>query len=384
MNGNREKSNYNFDQISRKGHIKVGIVSRHVYRQSVWSALVKGWVQHLDRSKYELYIFYLGNKKDEETKLAESLVTAFIENKNSLAQWSEAILEQNLDALIYPEIGMDPMTCQLANLRLAPTQIASWGHPETTGLPTMDYYLSAQGFEDAYSDQYYTEKLINLPNLGCCYHHDGVVPDIQSVDKLSLDTSMPILLCPGVAFKYAPQNDWVLIEIARRLGPCQLVFFDNTSDPNASTILMDRLNKVFRRAGLDFHNFVQLVPWLNKQTFHGLMQRADVYLDTIGFSGFNTAMQAVECSLPIVSLKGLFMRGRLASAILERINLSELVASSEENYISLVVKLVQDKAYQSLIKIKIQESRHLLFDDMEPIRALEKVLDGVCRISNNH
>jgi predicted O-linked N-acetylglucosamine transferase (SPINDLY family) len=60
------------------------------------------------------------------------------------------------------------------------------------------------------------------------------------------------------------------------------------------------------------------------------MKRADVFLDTIGFSGFNTAMQAAECALPIVTREGRFMRGRLASGMLRSMGMSDLVAADEK------------------------------------------------------
>jgi hypothetical protein len=75
------------------------------------------------------------------------------------------------------------------------------------------------------------------------------------------------------------------------------------------------------------------------------MKRADVFLDTIGFSGFNTVMQAVDCGLPVVTREGRFMRGRLGSAILDRMGLSDLVAKTENEYIDLAVKLAGDPHY---------------------------------------
>jgi predicted O-linked N-acetylglucosamine transferase (SPINDLY family) len=112
------------------------------------------------------------------------------------------------------------------------------------------------------------------------------------------------------------------------------------------------------------------------------MQLADVYLDTIGFSGFNSAMRAVECGLPIVTQEGRFLRGRLASGILKRINLSELVSASKEEYISMAVKLSTDKRYRQSIKERMEQSRHLLFNDLEPIHALEDFITVVCRPSS--
>ena len=109
------------------------------------------------------------------------------------------------------------------------------------------------------------------------------------------------------------------------------------------------------------------------------MQQADVFLDTLGFSGFNTAMQAIECDLPIVTMAGEFMRGRLAAGILQRINLPELITHSTEEYIALAVRLAQDSTYRASIVAQIQANRDVLFNDVLPVRELEAFLSAHCR-----
>ena len=79
---------------------------------------------------------------------------------------------------------MDPMTAKLASLRLAPRQAAGWGHPETTGLPTMDFYLSAQGFEPEGAQAHYAERLLALPNLGC--HLERAPVEQADIDPVAL------------------------------------------------------------------------------------------------------------------------------------------------------------------------------------------------------
>jgi predicted O-linked N-acetylglucosamine transferase (SPINDLY family) len=181
------------------------------------------------------------------------------------------------------------------------------------------------------------------------------------------------LICPGTPFKYAPQHDRILPEIARRLTRCRFIFFTHRLAA-LSRKLSRRLEAEFARSGLDFEGFVSFVPWQDKAGFYGLMERADVFLDTIGFSGFNTALQAVECGLPIVTREGRFMRGRLASGILKRMGLTDLVASSEQDYVALAVRLAQDAEYRGHVRNRIAESSHALFGDLAPIRALETFL----------
>jgi predicted O-linked N-acetylglucosamine transferase (SPINDLY family) len=147
--------------------IRVGIVSAHISDHSVWLAFVRGWAQRLDRERFELHLFHLSARRDAETELAISLADGFHDGKGHWENWAHFIHDSRMDVLIYPEIGMDPATAKLAALRLAPVQATSWGQPQTSGLPTIDYYLSAEALEPPGAQAHYTEKLELLPGTSC-------------------------------------------------------------------------------------------------------------------------------------------------------------------------------------------------------------------------
>jgi predicted O-linked N-acetylglucosamine transferase (SPINDLY family) len=339
----------------------------------VWNAIVKGWFQMLDRDRFAIHAFHLGSRQDQETLLARSLSEHFEEGRRDLRRWVQAIIDAKLDVLIYPEIGMDPLTLQLASLRLAPVQAATWGHPETTGLPTIDYYLSAEDLEPPGAQEHYSERLIALPHLGCFYEpleSEPIAPDLAA---MGIDPDRPFLLCPGMPFKYAPEVDWVLAEIALHARRSQFVFFTPETASLAEK-LRERLAAAFAQRDLDFANFGVFIPWQSGPAFDGLLRRADVFLDTIGFSGFNTAMQAVEAGAPIVTREGRFMRGRLASGILKRMGLRDFVAGSDEEYVQLALRLIQDDAYRARARELIETRRSALYEDRAPIRGLEDFL----------
>lgn len=356
------------------GRIRVGVVSAHLRDHSVWHAIVKGWFQQLDRERFPIYAFHLG-KGDEETALARLRAAHFDAGPKSLREWVDAILRQRPDVLIYPEIGMDPTALKLASLRLAPVQIATWGHPETTGLPTIDYYLSAENLEPPGAQANYSEKLVALPNLGCYFEPRTISEDRPQLREFGLDADRPLLLCPGVPFKYAPQHDWIFPELARRLGSCRFVFFAHRMRALTDR-LRTRLQFAFAARGLEAERFVVFVPWLTKAGFLGLMSQAHLYLDTIGFSGFNTALQAAQAGLPMIAREGRFMRGRLASGILKRLGLQELVATSDEEFVALAERLIRDSAYREQVVARMASARPALFADAAVIRALEEFLQN--------
>jgi predicted O-linked N-acetylglucosamine transferase (SPINDLY family) len=361
---------------SRTGGFRVGIVSAHVRDQSVWNAILKGWVHQFDKSKFDVYLFKLDAARDQETALAKSQVQFFDDTPKSLIDWADAISDADLDALIYDEVGMDPLTLQLASMRLAPMQAATWGHPETSGLSTMDFYLSSEDLEPPNAQDNYSEQLVLLPHMGV--YVEPLKPKSQDPDlrMLGLPREEPLLLCPGTPFKYSPLHDWIWIEIARGLkaiGRGRMVFFSNSAG-TMHLQLSSRLRDSFARAGIDFNAHVCIIPFLDRPVYFGLMQRAALMLDTLDFSGFNTAMQAVECGLPYLAFEGEFMRGRLASCIMRRMGLSELVATDYRDFVERAVGFAADSARLDKLRLEITNRRTILFEDTVPIRALENFL----------
>jgi predicted O-linked N-acetylglucosamine transferase (SPINDLY family) len=214
--------------------------------------------------------------------------------------------------------------------------------------------------------------LVALPNLGC-----WLVPGKDESGEppaLDLAADEVVLLCPGNAFKYGPQHDRLLTAIAQRVPRSRLVFFRSRPEPLAEK-LGERLRESFRRAGADFERQVNFLPWQSRASFRALLKRADLYLDTIGFSGFNTAVQALECGLPIVAREGRFLRGRLASGMLRHLGLDELVAPSDEAYVELAATLAADRERRQELRRRIEAGRERLYRDREPLDALQRFIE---------
>jgi protein O-GlcNAc transferase len=356
--------------------LRVGIAAAQVRDHSVWNAITQGWVRHFDRERVELTLFKLEHASDDETARARREATTFVDAPATLDGWARAIADARLDVLIYPEIGMHPLTARLAAMRLAPVQAASWGQPLTTGLPTIDLFISAQALEPEAGTSHYSERLVALPHLGVCLHPLQAAPVAPDFATLGLDANEPLLLCAGTMFKYTPPGDAALVAIAACLqarGAGRLVFFRG-SRPAMSAQVEQRMRQAFSKAGVDHDRTVAWIPTLDRGRFFGLMKRATALLDTPGFSGFNTAVQALECDLPVVAFEGEFMRGRLASGPLRFLGLDELVATTPGQFADIALRLVEDEAWHAHLEREIAQRRHALFFDQAPVRALEDAL----------
>jgi protein O-GlcNAc transferase len=353
--------------------IRVGIVSRYFCYHSNWKIPIKGWIENIDKQQFELYGYYTGIIKDKETEIARSYFNRFTEDVYSINNFCKIISSDRLHVLIFPEIGMDSLTFQLASLKLAPIQCTSWGHPETSGLPTIDYFISSELMEPPNADEHYTEKLVRLPNLSICYSP----LDVQTVDidrkALGLRPDSTLYLCSQSLFKYLPQYDEVFPEIAEQAGNCQFLFISDNSNL-LTGIFWTRIYEAFKSQQLNADDYLVFLPRLEPVQYHSLNMLADIFLDSIGWSGCNSTFEAIACNLPVVTLPGNMMRGRHTSAILTMMGLKETIASSTKEYVELAVRLGKDTGYRSYISENISRNKQRIYNDKVCITALEDFL----------
>lgn len=360
-------------RVDRRGtKLKVAIVSAYVADHSVHAALSRGWIEGLDRRQFELAIFHVSDRRDRDTEAAEAAADLYVGGTRPLSDWVAAIRAWSPHVLLYPEVGMDPSIVRLASLRLAPAQAVGWGHPMTTGLPTMDFYLSAQAFEPEDAQAHYRERLELLANFGSDYRPVVAAPGSPPASR---DGSFTIV-CAGTPFKYAPRHDDLLVSIARRIPHATFRFY-SYRDGVLTTRLLERLHAAFARAGLDGARFLSVVPWAAPTQFHEALRAADVMLDTVGFFGFNTVAQALECGLPVASVRGRFLRGRLGSGLLDALGLDELVADDKEALADRLADQVASDPRLEGPRASIALRRTALFADPAPVRSLEAFLGRV-------
>lgn len=327
--------------------IRIGIVSAHIRHHPVWDVVLKGLVAHLDRERFEMVIYHLGARTDEETAWAAEQASRFIQGPLPIESWLRHIAEDCPDVLFYPELGMDALCYSLASLRLAPLQVASWGHPITTGLPTIDVFLSGELLESDDAQDHYREKLITLPGTGACTLPSPTVTDGSrrtapfDGEALGLTTNaetVDFALCQTL-YKFDPRYDGLYARIAKETGPCRFWLFKEPKHPKTIERLVRRLGRAFEAAGLDPDAHLHVMTWLSPHHFDDFLDAMDVYLDCPGFSGYTTAWQVTRRGLPIVTLEGPQTRQRLAAGLLRQIGQTEGVASSDEDYATIAIRL---------------------------------------------
>ncbi len=361
----------------RPGRLRVGIVSGLFRDHSVWKILTHGWVEALDRSQVALYGFHTSAVQDEITRSLPPRFEQFVAGSRSLAEWQATLREAQLDVLLYPEVGIDPVCAQLAALRLAPVQAMAWGHPQTSGLPTMDVFISSELMEPPDGAGHYTEQLLPLPGIGTYYIPLDIDPAPVDWPAWGVDLDRVLYLCAQSLFKYLPQYDEVFPRIAREVGRCQFLFLRGRLSQGIRQRFWQRLQRAFRAYSLAAEDYVLLLPELSPAQYAAYNALGDVYLDSIGWSGGNTTLEALPHGLPIVTLPGSLMRGRHTYAILQQMGIHETIASSLEEYIQIAVRLGLDDRWREQMGRQVQARQERVYRDPAPIRALEQWLQSL-------
>ncbi len=305
----------------------VGFVSAFFRQSSVGEHLL-GWFTQGDPDAYEVHCYSLGKTEDSVTGDYQRASASFTRCA-SLEEACEAIRRDQLDILVYTDIGLRGVPSQMAALRLAPIQCATLGHPITTGLPTIDYFISGAGIEPTDGEQHYTETLVRLPNLGVCCRKP-IIP-LLLFTKPRSDFGLPddaiVYLCCQSLFKYLPRQDCLIAQIAARVPKARFVFVQGDfvwGNPVLAKKLLARLESAFVSAGIEIRERCHLLPAHSPGEFWNLMRISDVFLDTVAHSGGRTTLQAIACGLPIVTVRGALARQRQSSAMLDRLGVPNL------------------------------------------------------------
>lgn len=359
--------------------IRLGFVSGFFRQHSNWKIPIKGWLKQLDRNRFHVSGYYTNAERDGETDAAETLCDHFVQGPLSLDAWRRTILGDAPHVLIFPEIGMDKVSAQLAAQRLAAVQCCSWGHPVTSGFSTIDYFISSDLMEPAGAADHYSEKLVRLPNLSI-YYEPADLPSI-GIDRaqLGLRASAVVYWCCQSLPKYLPQFDGVFARIAAEVPDSQFTFIEFVGGKGVTEIFRARLERAFRELGLNATDHCVFLPRLTPDRFVAAIGQCDVVLDSIGWSGCNSILESLVHNIPIVTLAGEMMRGRHTTAIMELMDVCETMARTVEEYVFIAGVLGRDAAKRIELSVRIANRKHRVYCDRECIVALEAFLESAVR-----
>ena len=354
--------------VPRRRPIRVGFVSMHL-RDHTIGKLFRGLIANLDSAAFEAQVFTPALAGDPVLEYFGRNGVRVLSLPTTLEASRTLIAEQRLDILVFPDIGMDPFTYFLAFARLAPVQLASWGHPVTTGIPTIDGFVSHEICESGDTAGQYTERLVKLPaNVAYTFYcRPGRSAFERSRRDFGLPESRILYLCPHALFKLHP--DFVAALRAVLLGdPHGTLVLIGNARSEWTEVVRSRLGPVATRDNLVF------TGWVSPGDFVALLRLGDVLLDSFHFGGGNTTAEALATGIPVVTLPGAFMRGRFTYAWLRRIAVDDGIATSAEDFVQRALSFGKDRELREAVRQATLAHAPSAYEDIGCVRAFESAL----------
>ena len=352
--------------------IRVGFVSAYFNNHTV-GRLNLGRIQNLPRDQFEVNVIALSPSTDRNAEAYKRTADNYINVPRQPANARKIIADLGLDVLFFADVGMDCLSQTLCYSRMAPIQAVTWGHPDTTGSPMIDYFVSSQLAEPDDAESHYSEELVKLSNLGICYERPQLEGPARKREQFGLDPNRRVYICPQTLFKFHPDFDYVLRGILE-------------ADPEGDLVLIaaksanwnEALRQRWRRTLPGLEQRIKFLPSVPRADFLHLLTTADVMLDPFPFCGGNTTYEALGVGTPVITYPGRFLRGRLTLAMYQQMGLTTPIASSPDEYVQLAVSVATDPSFGSELRRSIVETRDVLFDFSSNSLVFEEMLHRWC------
>lgn len=349
--------------------LRVAFVSAFLHDHTI-GKLYRGFVARLDRGRFEVIVMHAMQRADPVRAAIDASADGVIALPPRLDEARRTIAEAKPDILFYPDVGMHPFSYFLAFARLAPVQVTSWGHPDTTGLVSIDHFVSCETLEPPGADAHYGERLARLSRLPACYARPRPAPSLGARALLALPPGAKLYACPQSLFKFNPAFDATLGALLEA-DPAGHLALVSSARAGWNEALIARLRRAFP-ANVDR---VRFLPFMPEAVFLDLLASADAVLDPVHFGGGNSTYEALGLGVPVVTLPGPFMRGRVTLACYRQMGFEDLVATTTQEYVALAVRLANDAPFREAMRGRIRERSGALFDDQLAVRELEAFLE---------
>ena len=355
----------------KEGKLRVGFISGFFREHSV-SKDRRGIIKMLDRKRYEVYTIFANNVVDHiGEEIWASTIPIKLNYSTTIAK--EQIEGLKLDILIYCEIGMNMQIYILSHYRLAPVQINTWGHSDTSGVNTIDYYISSRLYEiEEKPEEHYTEKLIMNEGL-CTYYYNPIQylmkAPYKNEDIMKTFKGRNIYICPGTIIKFHPIMDEIFKKILERDENGVIVLInDNIHNKEYGNRLKTVLGEKMNRIG-----FIPVEYNINY--FMSILMAGDIILDTYPFGGCNTSLEAFSIGKPVVTLPGEYINGRFTYGFYKKMGIMELIAKDIDDYVEIAVKMCEDKEYNKKISKEIIKRGSILYENIEAVNEWNEMLE---------
>jgi protein O-GlcNAc transferase len=355
-----------------KNHrIKIGFISEFFTDHTI-GKLYRGLISAIDKKKFELVIFHFSKTKPGKIKNEIDLYaekTIILNGK--ITDQQKIIEKENLKIIFYPDIGMTSSTYFLAHSRLADAQIVGFGHPETSGISTIDYFLSSNLMETKNSNHFYSEKLICLDKIWFNFIPPNNHNTKYSRSDFNFDENENLYCCPQTLFKIHPDFDELLEKIVKKDKNSKIVMIETKHKA-----YVENLKQRWSKNNPLLNRNVRFVKSMNFEKFLSLIDVSDVLLDPLYFGSGLSFLDSMLVGTPTVTMPNAFMRSNVVSGAYKQMKITNPpIAKSVDQYVNLSFDLANNKKTSFELKKNLRNAaKKYLFNDLNSVKKFEKLL----------
>jgi predicted O-linked N-acetylglucosamine transferase (SPINDLY family)/glycosyltransferase involved in cell wall biosynthesis len=354
---------FDYKPVNRK-KIKLGILAAS-YTPSAETFASLPVYEYLSRD-FDVILYSLSQTNHQLEYYCQSCANSFKLLPQDLSEQVKTIRADDLDILFISSnvTAVTNQICLLSMHRLARIQITSGGSVVTTGMRHIDYYISGTLTDPSETAQeQYREKLIKLEGTAHCFSYGPEQgKNLVKIKRESLGISEDAVVFVSGAnfFKIIPEliNTWAKIIAAVPNSVLVLLpFGPNWSDAYPKQAFINHLNSMFSKHGIDINRLIVLDPQPvpDREEVQEYFKIADIYLDSYPFAGTTSLVEPLQVNLPVIVRKGNSFRSAMGAAMVQSLNIPDLVANSEESYIQLAIALGKNPELRHQKRLEIQE-----------------------------
>ena len=321
-----------------KDKIKIGFISEFFTDHTI-GKLFKNLIFSLNLKFFDVVIYH--SNKTKKGKILEEFQN---ENKkgfkneilpDKLIDKIKVIEKENFDVLFYPDIGMSIEFYFLSLIRLAKYQIMSWGHPETTGSESIDFFLSSKNLISKNSEKFYSEKFLIMDKLPMIYNKPIIENKLDDKDI----SKKNIYSCPQTLFKFHPDFDDYLFDILKKDKKGILYLLKDTH----KIYYLKLLERFKKNKNFDSERVIFLDP-LNLNQFIDHLGTSSVLLDPIYFGSGNSFHESMFYGTQTVTCPTKYIKSRIVRAAYIQMEVKDPpIVKDKDDYVNKAIEIANDE-----------------------------------------
>lgn len=352
--------------------IKIGFASRYMHDHPVGRCYNNILFALHEHGGFDVTLFMLGNVVDKSIERMKQAGINVVGTHKKLETTQNIIASHELDILIFPDIGMEAMSYYLAMSKLAHYQCCLTGHPDTTGIDTLDYFISAGVYEPENGQDNYTETLLRAHGIDTVFTKFNPPEKWLTRADFDLPEDKKLYLVPMAIQKLHPDFDDILADILEQDNNALIILFEDFQRKSATEQLRKRiLNKCDE-------NRILFMQWQPLDSLISLLKISDAVLSTIYFGAGTTSQIAFSFGVPLVSWPDWHARSRMVHGYYKFMGIENPPsATSADDYVKVAMRIANDVDYRKNISQQILQKHDILYENDGYKKGFAKMMQDI-------